>query len=318
MRILFVTDLHGSTLVFEKAVLAANRFGVDLFIVGGDLSGKWLLPIVPVGSKKYTIYETFKKRDETGKAITETRPQGVLNDTLPGYQRRLEGLGYYWHIVKEEEIEGLNGNDHVLLQLFETKIYQRLVNWIQFLNQHLDEGIECIWTGGNDDSPGLLTRLTHEDLGRFVYAEDKIYEIDGYEVISLGWSNETGFDTDRELDEPDILQRLRSLAKRVSRREFLILNVHVPPRDCGVLDSCIKGNDADNLVHVGSTAVRNFIEDYQPLVDFAGHIHEGKGAARIGRTLVFNPGSNYHVGVLNGFLVELAGQDVKNYRAITM
>jgi Icc-related predicted phosphoesterase len=49
---------------------------------------------------------------------------------------------------------------------------------------------------------------------------------------------------------------------------------------------------------VGSTSVRTAIERVQPLLGLHGHIHESRGAVRIGPTLALNPGSSYEEGVL--------------------
>jgi Icc-related predicted phosphoesterase len=43
-----------------------------------------------------------------------------------------------------------------------------------------------------------------------------------------------------------------------------------------------------------------------------GHIHEGRGTTKIGRTLCVNPGSNYSEGVLNGSLIRLRGGQVRD------
>ena len=45
------------------------------------------------------------------------------------------------------------------------------------------------------------------------------------------------------------------------------------------------------MVPVGSTAVREAILDYQPLLGLHGHIHESPRVAKLGRTTVVNPGS---------------------------
>ena len=42
--------------------------------------------------------------------------------------------------------------------------------------------------------------------------------------------------------------------------------------------------------HVGSHAVREFIEIHQPRVCICGHIHESMATDRIGKTAVVNPG----------------------------
>ena len=52
------------------------------------------------------------------------------------------------------------------------------------------------------------------------------------------------------------------------------------------------------LVPVGSRAVRESILAYGPPLSLHGHIHEGKGAVKLGPTLAVNPGSSYEDGVL--------------------
>ncbi len=55
------------------------------------------------------------------------------------------------------------------------------------------------------------------------------------------------------------------------------------------------------------------LEKYQPPLALCGHIHEGKGMARIGRTLCINPGSMYEQGMLLGTLIKLDKSGVKQY-----
>ena len=65
---------------------------------------------------------------------------------------------------------------------------------------------------------------------------------------------------------------------------------------------------------VGSTAVRDAIQEFQPVLGLHGHIHEGKGSTRIGRTLCINPGSSYEQGQLLGAVVDLdGGKKVKRF-----
>ena len=71
-----------------------------------------------------------------------------------------------------------------------------------------------------------------------------------------------------------------------------------------------------HLNPVGSTAVREAIETYQPLADLHGHIHESPGAIRIGRTLCLNTGSDYSSGRISGCIVNLRGDRV-NHQFVT-
>ena len=102
--------------------------------------------------------------------------------------------------------------------------------------------------------------------------------------------------------------------------EEAIFNIHVPPHktnldQCPQLDEDLRpvsqgGNPV--MTSAGSTAVRELIERYQPVLGLHGHIHEGRGTTKIGRTVCVNPGSNYSEGVLNGSLVRIRDGQVRD------
>ena len=63
----------------------------------------------------------------------------------------------------------------------------------------------------------------------------------------------------------------------------LVLVIHEPPANT-ICDRVKPG------LHVGSFSVRQFIESAQPALCLCGHIHEGIGIDRIGKTVLVNPG----------------------------
>jgi Icc-related predicted phosphoesterase len=67
----------------------------------------------------------------------------------------------------------------------------------------------------------------------------------------------------------------------------------------------VKGG-APVIAGVGSSAVRDAIATYQPMMSLHGHIHESRGEAKIGRTVALNPGSEYSEGVLRGVIITLS------------
>jgi Icc-related predicted phosphoesterase len=138
---------------------------------------------------------------------------------------------------------------------------------------------------------------------------------DGYTMVSLGYSNVTPFDSPRELEEDELYRRVEALAGEVDDLSRCIFNLHVPPY-ASQLDTApaldeqlrvVTTAGQPKLVPVGSTAVRELIERFQPLVALHGHVHESRAATRIGRTLCINPGSDYHTGRISGVLVHLKG-----------
>jgi uncharacterized protein len=52
--------------------------------------------------------------------------------------------------------------------------------------------------------------------------------------------------------------------------------------------------------------VRDVVKKYRPVVGLHGHIHESRGAQRIGQTMCLNPGSDYAADVLRGAIVDFA------------
>jgi uncharacterized protein len=114
------------------------------------------------------------------------------------------------------------------------------------------------------------------------------------------------------------------LASQLERPQTAIFNLHVPPYDTG-LDTAQQ--ITENLepvfqsghpveIPVGSTAVRQLIEEYQPLVALHGHIHESRGETRIGKTWAINSGSEYNSGRIHGAVVKLAGDEIVSHQLV--
>ena len=103
------------------------------------------------------------------------------------------------------------------------------------------------------------------------------------------------------------------MAERLERPERAVFNLHCPPRETHLDQAALLDDDFRPVVKggqiamtsVGSTAVRDAIELYQPMLGLHGHVHESPGTQRIGRTLTINPGSEYGDGVLRGVLLNL-------------
>lgn len=103
------------------------------------------------------------------------------------------------------------------------------------------------------------------------------------------------------------------MAAQARDPQRLIAVIHAPPRDTR-LDQApaideefrLQSDSAGvKMMSVGSSAVRRFIEERQPLLGLHGHVHESRGEDTIGRTLCINPGSEYAEGVLCGSLVTI-------------
>ena len=138
----------------------------------------------------------------------------------------------------------------------------------------LNEQGPTIYVPGNTDPPGSEGIR----MERVEPIHGRVVEVGGYRFAGLGGSPPTPFNTPLEFSEEElwaVLQRFRGL-------QNLVLVSHSPPR--GALDRTLTG------LHVGSTAVRRFIEEERPVAGLHGHIHEARGVERLGPTLLVNPG----------------------------
>ena len=177
-----------------------------------------------------------------------------------------------------------------------------------------DSGAKCFVMPGNDDPSGV--DLAIEEAPGVQACDERIVDLgSGYAMISLGYSNITPFDSPRELTEDELYRRVERMAEQVEDLPHCVFNLHVPPYASDLdmapeLDENLQvvlAAGQPKMAPCGSTAVRELIERFQPVVSLHGHVHESRGATRIGRTLAINPGSDYHTGRISGVLVHLAG-----------
>ncbi len=205
-------------------------------------------------------------------------------------------------------------------------ICQRVIEWIAYAKERLEgSGVRILTAPANDD-PFAIDDVIAEHGGEvFVNVEGEVVEIaPGHELISTGYTNETPWHTPREYPEEVIAAHIKEMASRLERPESAVFNLHPPPHNSQLdlapeLDDelAVTSGGSPAMVPVGSRAVRQAIEEHQPLLSLHGHIHESPGSVRIGRTTAVNPGSEYGEGVLRGALITLGGGRIRRRQATT-
>lgn len=89
--------------------------------------------------------------------------------------------------------------------------------------------------------------------------------------------------TPYELADDELERRIEVGFAAVAGCRLKVFSPHAPPLGT-VCDRLANGE------HVGSAAIRAFVEREQPDVVLCGHIHEARGEDAIGRSKVVNPG----------------------------
>jgi len=301
LRVYYASDIHGTEVLWRKFLNAPKHYRAEVLLMGGDVTGKVVIPVVDRGGGVYTAH-LFGK-DE--KAATPGQVEEL--------ERRIRGNGMYPYRAQPEEVSRVSNLTQAQRETwFERVMLEDFEAWIELADERLGAtSTKCYVMPGNDDPPALADVIAK---GRHVMAcDERVVEFDGYSMLSLGYSNRTPWDSPRELDESALFDAIARLADQVEDMSRCIFNLHVPPYDSGLDTAAELDSDFNvvligkepHMIAVGSTAVRESIERFQPLLAVHGHIHESPGASRIGRTLCVNPGSNYHTGRIDGCLLRL-------------
>jgi len=307
LKILFASDLHASYVTYRKFLNAGKMYSVDALMIGGDLAGKTLKPIIDLGNNKYEV---------DGVVYDE---QGVAK-----VKKEMEDLGVYYALMTREEVENLRANPEKQNEYFKLVITDTLRRWIQIAEEkYKGTSIPIFVNLGNDDPEYMFDILKEGE--RFRVGEREIFEIGGHELFSYGYVNPTPWNTFREKPEEEIYKDLREIVDRLSNPKSAIYNIHAPPYmsnldNAPLLDEnlrpVVKGGEIQ-MAHVGSKSVRKVIEESSPLLGLHGHIHESRGFDRIGDSLVLNPGSEYNAGILHSYLVVIEPNTVKAYQFVS-
>jgi Icc-related predicted phosphoesterase len=307
-RIFFVSDVHGSDICFKKFINGAKFYKADTLILGGDITGKALIPIVEQGGGKYTL--NFHGESKVAK-----------KNELESYQNSLRNSGYYYFITNSVELEELRQDRNRIDEIFLESMKKVLKDWLKLADERLrGSGVKCYISPGNDDRFEIDEIL--QDTESVTNPEGRVVTIGDHEMITLGYANPTPWKSPREVSEEKLQEKIQVLATQLKDPQKSIFNLHVPPIDSEIdkapavsenFEYVREGIGGMKMISAGSVAVRASIERYQPLLGLHGHIHESRGFVKVGRTTCINPGSDYSDGMLRGALVNLEDGGLKEF-----
>jgi Icc-related predicted phosphoesterase len=313
LKLFFTTDVHGSDRCFRKFLNAAKHYDAQAIILGGDMTGKAVVPVV-------------KGAAGTFSAEFSAHPREVTQEGLEELLQEIRFNGLYPYLTDPDELETIHADPDGGPKLFHRVIQQSLRDWMALAEERLRPlGIKVYISPGNDDDP-VVDEVLNES--RFVInPEERVVEVaPGIPMLSFGFSNPTPWDSPRELPEEEIGRRLTALADQMPEGYLTIYNIHIPPLDTPIdqaakldanLKPVVEGGQVA-MIGVGSSSVRDLIMSRQPSLGLHGHVHEASGAIRLGRTICINPGSEYSDGVLRGALITVDEKKKKFSYQLTM
>lgn len=314
-RLFYATDIHGSERTYRKFINAGKFYNVNVLIMGGDISGKLLIPIIKESNGHY-------------RATLQGEIRHIESeDELKNLIEKIGILGFYYQVMDEDEMKTMQSDPKLVNELFHKLARQRLENWVDLAETRLKgTGIKCFVTGGNDDDPEVLEAIHKQNTESFFACEGQVAFIDqDHSMISVGYSTPTPWKTPREISDEKLWDFIEDMVAKVPDLSHAIFNFHDPPRD-STLDTCpmldwstdpptpiVKGGQI--VMHgAGSQSVRRAIETHQPMLGLHGHIHESQAVMKIGRTTCINPGSEYGEGFLRGCLINICDGNVESFQ----
>ncbi len=303
----FATDIHGSDICWSKFLSAGKFYDADKLILGGDMTGKAVVPFVHQGGKNYRV------------TLLEQVFEPTNDEELADLVKRVRSRGYYPYLTDPDELAELDKDPDRVSEIFLQEVLKVVQQWMDLADKKLegtDMNVYC--SPGNDDMDEVddIVRASR----RVLLVEGQVTPLDDHhEMIASGWSNRTPWDTHREEDEHQLKVRYEAMTSQLKDPRNSIFNIHVPPYKSNLDEAAELDKDlrpvlaGQALKPVGSTALREAIEKTQPLLGLHGHIHEGRGSTRIGKTLCINPGSMYEQGTLLGAIVKLGTNKIESY-----
>jgi Icc-related predicted phosphoesterase len=321
--IFFATDIHGSERCFMKFINAARFHGANVLILGGDITGKALVPLVRQSTRPGGGVTTSSSRYQAtflGQTSTLESEEAAAD-----FERQVRHAGAYPFRATPEELAAMEADRSLVDQLFSRLMSESVERWCAIAAERLrGSGVRCFISPGNDDEPEIaeiLKQATYVEFpeGRVVMIDDE------HEMVSAGFANTTPWHAPRDISDERLAGFIEGMAGQLRAPERAVFNIHVPPFASGLdiapqLDEHLKPVVVAGEVTtwpVGSQAVRSAIERYQPLVAVHGHVHESRAVTKLGRTTCINPGSEYGDGSLRAALIHLKGSKLLSYQLIT-
>jgi Icc-related predicted phosphoesterase len=314
-RILYCSDLHGSEAFFRKFLSAAMQYKANAMIVGGDITGKAMIPIVHQGDSKY-VGHLFGRTEEPS-----------TPEELAKFKTTVRNVGFYPIVLEPTEADELEGDERKMASRFEQEMCERVREWLTlYVSEVGPKGIPLYFMPGNDDLysiDGVIAEF--EDKGVHNPDGRRLWLNEDHEIVGIANANMTPWHCNRDIEESELTARLDEVISQLDRPEQSVMVIHVPPFDSQI-DVCPELDENLQIVHrggqvlmkpVGSHAVRKAIERVQPLLSLHGHIHEAAGHTRIGRTLVINAGSEYAEGIMKAAIINLERDKVKGHLLIS-
>jgi Icc-related predicted phosphoesterase len=225
-RLLFATDLHAGEQTFRKLLNAPRIYDADVVILGGDLTGKVVAPIVEQdGGYVATLLGEPVRADAAG---------------VEDLEAAFRNLGFYPVRLSGDEYERMRDDDEAREAMVEDLLLRQVERWLALAAERLGAVQRPLYvTGGNDDPFSIERVLDDAEYAR--NAESRVLRVDDrHEMASTGYGNPTPWPCPRDIPEAALAERIEAMLdeRRAARAR----------RDFAAADAIRKALEAEGIV----------------------------------------------------------------------
>ncbi|MCX6069270.1 MAG: metallophosphoesterase, partial [Chloroflexi bacterium] len=139
-RLFFATDVHGSEICWKKFISAAKFYEATILILGGDMTGKAIIPIIAQGGGRYKV--TLLDQE----SILESK------DDVDRMVVTIQNRGYYPYVTDHDEVAEISNTPGRSDAIFLDRVLGTIDRWMQYADARLEgSSMTCYVCPGNDD-----------------------------------------------------------------------------------------------------------------------------------------------------------------------
>jgi Predicted phosphoesterases, related to the Icc protein len=165
------------------------HYKADVLILGGDMTGKALVPIIHDGG------------DNWHATLLEVRREMTTEEEVAAFEDRVIRRGYYPFRTDPVNLQKLSEDEGHWHGLFQEKMLETVEKWMRMADERLGgTGVRVFCCPGNDDQFEVDEII--DNAKTVELAEGRVIDVDGFQMVSTGWSNRTPWHTYRRRTSP--------------------------------------------------------------------------------------------------------------------
>jgi hypothetical protein len=125
-RVFFATDIHGSETCWRKFLNSGKHYEANIMILGGDMTGKALVPIVEERPGRWHA------------TLLENRREFESEDEVKEFEDSVKRRGYYPFRTDPDEMKELESDEDLRNELFYKEMLGTIERWMQMADERLE------------------------------------------------------------------------------------------------------------------------------------------------------------------------------------